>query len=207
MFCSTLIAGICAEISTLDGAPKTGTVHATVASLAIEDLRDGSRRVAVHGGYFEGGSNITGDSNQQPSRAPPVGLPLLTYTRTEGPAVNGTRACATLQRIRLEVEPTFILDVGRVFVPALAGGGGEAPALVLPDDLILSPGEVYTLNGDTSLGKRRRILADSVDGGVYVLDGGGYAITVDDDVFDGAGATCDRPVIFVGPNCSLVSLF
>ena len=207
MFCLTLIAGICAEISTLDGAPKTGTVHATVASLAIEDLRDGSRRVAVHGGYFERGSNITGDSNRQPSRAPPVGLPLLTYTRTEGPAVNGTRACATLQRIRLEVEPTFILDVGRVFVPALAGGGGEAPALVLPDDLILSPGEVYKLNGDTHLGKRRRILADGVDGGVYVLDGGGYAITVDDDVFDGAGATCDRPVIFVGPNCSLVSLF
>ena len=206
MFCLTLIAGICAEISTLDGAPKTGTVHATVASLAIEDLRDGSRRVAVHGGYFERGSNITGDSNPEPSRAPPVGLPLLTYTRTEGPAVNGTRACATLQRIRLEVEPTFILDVGRVFVPALAGGGGEAPALVLPDDLILSPSEVYTLNGDTSLGKRRRILADGVDGGVYVLDGGGYAITVDDDVFDGAGATCDRPVIFVGPNCSLVSL-
>jgi hypothetical protein len=63
------------------------------------------------------------------------------------------------------------------------------------------------MNGDTSLGKRRRILADGVDGGVYVLDGGGYAITVDDDVFDGAGATCDRPVIFVGPNCSLVSLF
>ena len=190
----------------MDGAPKTGTVHATVASLAIEDLRDGSRRVAVHGGYFERGSNIPGDSNRQPSDAAPVGLPLLTYTRTEGPAVNGTRACATLQRIRLEVEPTFILDVGRVFVPALAGGGGEAPALVLPDDLILSPGEVYTMNGDTSLGKRRRILADGVDGGVYVLDGGGYAITVDDDVFDGAGATCDRPVIFVGPNCSLVSL-
>ena len=206
VFCSTL-TGICAEISTLDGAPKTGTVHATVASLAIEDLRDGSRRVAVHGGYFEGGSNITGYSNPEPSRAPPVGLPLLTYTRTEGPAVNGTRTCATLQRIRLEVEPTFILDVGRVFVPALAGGGGEAPALVLPDDLILSPGAVYTLNGDTHLGKRRRILADGVDGGVYVLDGGGYAITVDDDVFNGAGATCDRPVIFVGPNCSLVSLF
>ena len=110
----------------MDGAPKTGTVHATVASLAIEDLRDGSRRVAVHGGYFERGSNTTGDSNPEPSRAALVGLPLLTYTRTEGPAVNGTRACATLQRIRLEVEPTFILDVGRVFVPALAGGGGEA---------------------------------------------------------------------------------
>ena len=65
---------------------------------------------------------------------------------------------------------------------------------------------------DSDSGERESIAhllldADGVDGGVYVLDGGGYAITVDDDVFDGAGATCDRPVIFVGPNCSLVSLF
>ena len=173
----------------------------------MEDRRGGSRRGAVHGVYFERGPNITGDSNQQPSDAPPVGLPLLTYTRTEGPAVNGTRACATLQRIRLEVEPTFILDVGRVFVPALAGGGGEAPALVLPDDLILSPGEVYKLNGDTHLGKRRRILADGVDGGVYVLGGGGSALTVDDDVFHGAGATRARPVSFVRTTRSPAGFF
>jgi hypothetical protein len=59
-------------------------------------------------------------------------LPLLLVESTTGPAVGGTRAAVTLQRLRLEVEPTFLLDVGRVFVPSLAGGGGEAPEEVLP---------------------------------------------------------------------------
>ena len=50
-------------------------------------------------------------------------------------------------RLRLEVEPTFLLDVARVFVPTLAGGGGEAPELVLPDDIRMTPGETRVLLG------------------------------------------------------------
>jgi hypothetical protein len=95
--------------------------------------------------------------------------------------VGGTRATATLQRLRLEVEPTFLLDVGRVFAPSLAGGGGEAPEEVLPRDVRLEPGVALRLEGDVTLGRARRMLADGVRGGEYELDGGGFTVTVGDE--------------------------
>ena len=143
-----------------------------------------------------------------------IPAPLLAYEQMRSPAVHGSRASATPQRLRLEVEPTFLLDVARVFVPTLAGGGGEAPELVLPDDIRMTPGETRVLDRDVRLdGRNRRILADGVDGGAYVLDGRGHAIAIDADGLAGCngevggsnpgGGDDDVPVIFVGPNCSL----
>ena len=138
-----------------------------------------------------------------------IPAPLLAYEQTRSPAVHGSRASATLQRLRLEVEPTFLLDVARVFVPTLAGGGGEAPELVLPDDVRMTPGETYVLDRDVALnGRNRRILADGVEGGVYVLDGEvtPSRLTRTARGREGGGEPGggdDFPVIFVGPNCSL----
>ena len=84
---------------------------------------------------------------------------------------------------------------------------------MLPDDVRMTPGETYVLDRDVALnGKNRRILADGVDGGVYVLDGRGHAIAIDADGLVGRNDGGDdddgdeddfHPVIFVGPNCSL----
>ena len=61
-----------------------------------------------------------------------IPAPLLAYEQTRSPAVNGSRASATLQRLRLEVEPTFLLDVARVFVPTLAGAAARPPSSCCP---------------------------------------------------------------------------
>ena len=67
-----------------------------------------------------------------------------------------THAAATMQRFALEVDPPFLLDVARVFVPALAGGGGESPRTRLADDLRLVPGETHRLRpGELSSCARR----------------------------------------------------
>ena len=220
---SLSVRSLFAEVCAFDGETGTSTTHATIGALAIEDLRDPrARRRAVRGGYFPENVSASPEESTSTSASESVSgtavdripAPLLAYEQTKGPAVNGSRGSATLQRLRLEVEPTFLLDVARVFVPTLAGGGGEAPELVLPDDVRMTPGETYVLDRDVALnGKNRRILADGVDGGVYVLDGRGHAIAIDADGLVGAngggggGGDDDEadfhPVIFVGPNCSL----
>jgi hypothetical protein len=178
-------------------APSTTTLHASVAAISLEDLRDGGggggdgtkRRPVAFGGCLEGGGGL--------ERSRGGLLPLLVVEATTGPAVGGTRAAVMLQHLRLEVDPAFLLDVGRVFVPTLAGGGGEAPEEVLPKDIRLEPGKLLKLTGDEKLGRTQRLLADGVAGGEYELDGGGFVLTVDEiDVFSG-------PVIFVGPGAKL----
>ena len=220
---SLSVRSLFAEVCAFDGDTGTSTTHATIGALAIEDLRDPrARRRAVRGGYFPENVSTSPEESTSTSASESVSgtavdripAPLLAYEQTKGPAVNGSRGSATLQRLRLEVEPTFLLDVARVFVPTLAGGGGEAPELVLPDDVRMTPGETYVLDRDVALnGRNRRILADGVEGGVYVLDGRGHAIAIDADGLvggngdGGGGGDGDEadfhPVIFVGPNCSL----
>ena len=123
-----------------------------------------------------GGGGVESSSDSSAEAAGSL-LPLLMVESTTGPAVGGTRAAVTLQRLRLEVEPTFLLDVGRVFVPSLAGGGGEAPEEVLPKDLRLEPGKILKLAGDEKLSRARRVLADGVAGAEYEIDGGGFALS------------------------------
>ena len=190
-----------ADISFL--APDTSVVQASIAAIALEDLRgqsgnitsNASRRLVAFGGQLPT-PNQDSRGGQAESETDNT-LPLLIVESLTGPAVGGSSVLVTLQRLHLEVEPTFLLDVGRVFIPTLAGGGGEAPEEVLPKDIRLETGKVFKLTGDEKLSCGRRLLADTVAGGDYELDGGGFALIVEEgDVFNG-------PVILVGPSARL----
>jgi hypothetical protein len=89
-------------------------------------------------------------------------------------------------------------------VPSLAGGGGESPEDVLPDDLRLVPGEPFFLPpGETlELHPTRRVVADGARGGKYELDCGGGAIVV--APFDSSIDASKRvTLIFVGAGAEL----
>ena len=145
--------------------------------------------------------------------------PFLAVEYTSDPRSNRRVVDASLHRLRAEAEPTFLLDVARVFAPNLAGGGGEAPEEVLPRDLRLVRGRAYALTdadsdepgGAVVLGETRRVLADEVAGGEYELTGRGRTIRVDDAfVLFAADASAGEKdpgalpaVFFVGPRATL----
>ena len=159
----------------------------SVGTFSLEDRRSGRRRPVAGGGV----PLDTADDEFK------LALPLL-RARYASSASTNTNVTATLQRFTLTVDPTFLLDVGRVFVPSLAGGGGESPEDVLPKDVHLLNGEVYYVPpGDTlNLDPTHRLLADSFDGGVYELDGNGSVLFVEK-------VDHNAPLIFVGPNSEL----
>ena len=169
----------------------------SLAAFALEDLRGGKRPAVAGGGAMAEHEPLGGGgTNIQRS------LPLLRAHYAAG--AETTHAAATMQRFALEVDPPFLLDVARVFVPALAGGGGESPEDVLPDDLRLVPGETHRLRPGETLELRptRRIVADGAPGAAYELDCGGGAVVVDRG---GHSASSNErvPLIFVGPGAEL----
>ena len=181
-----VVRELAVDVASLEGG--TSAVAVAVAAFALEDFRDerAPRTVARGGAVDDSGNDNLGRR-----------LPLLAAEIVTGPAVGGARVDVTLQRLRVEAEPTFLLDVGRVFVPTLAGGGGEAPEDVLPADVRVRPGETFRLDADLELGSTRRVLADAVAGASYVLDGGGRSIVVRESELDRG------PLVFVGPGATL----
>ena len=181
-----VVRELAVDAASLEGGASA--VAVAVAAFALEDFRDARepRTVARGGAVDDSGNDTLGRR-----------LPLLAAEIVTGPAVGGARVDVTLQRLRVEAEPTFLLDVGRVFVPTLAGGGGEAPEDVLPADVRVRPGEPFRLDADLELGSTRRVLADAVAGASYVLDGGGRSIVVRESELDRG------PLVFVGPGATL----
>ena len=181
-----VVRELAVDVASLEGGASA--VAVAVAAFALEDFRDARepRTVARGGAVDDSGNDTLGRR-----------LPLLAAEIVTGPAVGGARVDVTLQRLRVEAEPTFLLDVGRVFVPTLAGGGGEAPEDVLPADVRVRPGEPFRLDADLELGSTRRVLADAVAGASYVLDGGGRSIVVRESELDRG------PLVFVGPGATL----
>ena len=181
-----VVRELAVDAASLEGGASA--VAVAVAAFALEDFRDARepRTVARGGAVDDSGNDTLGRR-----------LPLLAAEIVTGPAVGGARVDVTLQRLRVEAEPTFLLDVGRVFVPTLAGGGGEAPEDVLPADVRVRPGEPFRLDADLELGSTRRVLADAVAGASYILDGGGRSIVVRESELDRG------PLVFVGPGATL----
>ena len=120
------------DAATTEGGEVLADV--SIGSFSLSDMRGGRNRPVAGGGN---GVDTTDDD----SSATEFALPLLRLRASS--SATTTTAAATMQRFTIEVDPTFLLDVGRVFVPSLAGGGGESPEDVLPHDTHLLNGEVY----------------------------------------------------------------
>jgi len=120
------------DAATTEGGEVLADV--SIGSFSLSDMRGGRNRPVAGGGN---GVDTTDDD----SSATEFALPLLRLRASS--SATTTTAAATMQRFTIEVDPTFLLDVGRVFVPSLAGGGGESPENVLPHDTHLLNGEVY----------------------------------------------------------------
>lgn len=126
---------------------------------------------------------------------------LLVLRYTTGS--NGKDADIILQKPHIALELGFLIDLAAFFVPTFSFSRTET----LPfrsHDILLSPASgsvpsTYTLTEDVWLSPSVRILADSVLGATYRIDGGGHKI-----VLPAAGATYDEiPLIMVGAECSL----
>jgi len=134
--------------------------------------------------------------------------PMLLLVEYSSSVADGMRVAVRLQRPSLAVDLGFLLAVGRFFVPSLAGGTAEAAESVLPRDLVIPPGGMaaaLVAKEDTTLGPRRRLLADSPVGDAepsFVFDGGGHALILPPAPESRLGAP-PRAVVLVGPGRTL----
>ncbi len=135
--------------------------------------------------------------------APRPVLLVVDYTSS---AADGMRVGVRLQRPSLAVDVSFLLAVGRFFVPSLAGGTAEAADAVLPSDILLRAGGLAAATAatrDTKLGPRRRLLADAPLAGAepsFVFDGGGHALVLPPAPERGGGSPA---CVLVGPGRTL----
>ena len=116
---------------------------------------------------------------------------------------NGKDVDVILQKPHIALELGFLIDLTAFFVPTFSFSRTET----LPfrsHDILLSPAtgsapSTFTLTEDIWLSPSLRILADSVKGSTYQIDGRGHNIVLPE-----AGATYDEiPLIMVGAECTL----
>ena len=126
---------------------------------------------------------------------------LLVLRYASGP--NGKDADIILQKPHIALELGFLIDLTAFFVPTFSFSRTE-PLPFRSHDILLPPAtgsavSAYTLGEDIWLSPSVRILADSVMGETYIIDGGGHNI-----VLPKAGATYDEiPLIMIGAQCCL----